>query len=112
MHHHADPTGWLDTVNTAANLGIVTGYVIIPFTVLRRLPLTTFVRVAGLFFFAGCAASHLHMAFEHDVGGWLAVNHAVQACAVWCFVVGFARLVTAANKRRARPGGDPGRAVR
>lgn len=112
MHHHADPTGWLDTVNTIANIGIIAGYVIVPFTVLRRLPLTAFVRVAGIFFFLGCALTHLHMAAEHAVDLWLAANHIVQAAAVWCFVVGFARLVTHANRRRAQRGGDPAKAPR
>lgn len=105
MHHH-DPTGWASTLNAFANLAIVGGYLLVPFTVLRKLPLTTFVRTSGMIFFATCASTHAAMAVNGEHHWLLIVNHVVQAAAVWCFVVGFARLVTDANRRRARRGGD------
>lgn len=108
MHHTTTGPGWISVLGTLANLGIIAGYVIVPFTVLAKLPLTRFVRVAGVFFFLCCALTHVHMAMDPDPGIWLTVNHLVQAVAVWCFVIGFARLVRAANSRRARGGDDPG----
>lgn len=110
---HTDPAGWMTVVNTTANLAIVGGYATVPFTVLRRLPVTTFVRVAGVFFFLGCAISHVHMSMDRAVSWWLMSNHVVQAAAVWCFVVGFARLVADANRRRTgrTGGGDPATSV-
>jgi hypothetical protein len=105
MHHHAAP-GWLAVINTIANLGIVGGYLLMPFTVLARLPLTRFVRVAGVLFFLGCAVSHLYMSMDDRPAWWLTVNHIVQAVAVWCFVLGFARLIRAASCRNAAGGGD------
>jgi hypothetical protein len=101
MHHHHGGPAWLAILNLAANLGIVGGYLIVPFTILARLPLTTFVRVAGVFFFVCCAATHLYMAFDMTPPWWMALNHIVQAIAVWCFVIGFAVLVRKASTRRA-----------
>jgi len=108
VHNHTDPGTWPAILNTVANLGIVAGYLIVPFTVLRRLPLTRFVRISGVVFFVTCATTHAAMAFGVERTAGLVANHVVQAGAVWCFVVGFARLVQQAERaRRARRGGDP-----
>ncbi len=111
MHEH-DPAGWAATLNAFANLAIVGGYFLVPFTVLRRLPLTRFVQIAGVIFFGTCGLTHLAMAVNGEHHWLLIANHVVQAGAVWCFVVGFARLVTDANRRRAHRGGDPAGAER
>ncbi len=107
MHDH-DPTAgglalWL---NIAANLAIVAGYVIVPFTVLRHLPLTRSVRFSGSIFFATCAFSHVAMAFGFEHSGAMLVNHVVQAVAVVAFVWGFYRLLQRADKRRGRRDGE------
>jgi hypothetical protein len=97
MNHHWTP---LMIVDAAGNLLIVAGYLFIPFTVLPRIALTTGVRAAGVLFFLTCAFTHLGNAVR---GGHhsliMTINHVVQAAAVWLFVVGFARLVTHANRR-------------
>jgi hypothetical protein len=103
MHHlaHGSATpGWVGVVNMVANLAIIGGYLIVPLTVLARLPLTRFVRISGIFFFLCCALTHLSMAAMPDPAPWLAINHVMQAVAVWCFVIGFAALVREANRRR------------
>jgi hypothetical protein len=99
MHHHADPDHWL---NLAANLAIVASYLLVPFTVLRYLPLTRPVRASGTIFFGTCALTHMSMAFGfHDTLFMLAV-HVIQAVAVVVFVLGFHRLLRNASRR---PGG-------
>lgn len=90
------PTSGLSVLNTIANLVIVFGYVLVPFTVLRWLPLSRSVLVAGTFFFGTCALTHFSMAFGFSEAGWMVVNHVVQAVAVVWFVLGFWRLLRAA----------------
>lgn len=82
-------TAAAEAVNTFANLAIVLGYLLVPFTWLPYLPLPWNVRIAGATFFTTCAMTHLAMAFglEHD--RWMVVNHVVQAIAVFWFVFGF-----------------------
>ncbi len=96
MHHHAAA----DWVNCAANLAIVAGYIVVPFTVLRTFPMTRPVLAAGIGFFLLCALTHLSMAFgvDHRHPLMLAV-HIVQAGCVWGFVLGLARLIAAARAR-------------
>lgn len=93
---HATAGMWL---NTFANVVIVFGYVLVPFTVLKYLPLSRSVRVAGTFFFVTCAFTHFSMAFGFEHAGWMVVNHLVQAAAVWWFVLGFWELLRAAFLR-------------
>lgn len=80
--------GWM-LVSTLANLGIVVGYALVPFTVLRYLPLTRNVTIAGTLFFLTCALTHLSMAFRFADSRAMVVNHVVQAGAVVWFVLGF-----------------------
>lgn len=99
-------TGFAAVLNTVANLVIVAGYVLVPFTVLRYMPLTRRVRVAGSFFFVTCAFTHLSMAFGFQHSTWMVVNHVVQAVAVVWFVLSFWLLLKAAlrhaEEKRAR----------
>lgn len=104
MHHHG--TDWTYWINLVANLGIVAGYLLVPFTVLPRFPLTVNVRLAGTFFFATCAFDHMAMAFGFSQHGVMTVNHIVQAVAVIWFVLGFYLLLRAADTRRHTGGGD------
>lgn len=97
--HHDLSQGWA-TVNTLANLGIVVGYVLVPFTVLRYLPLTRNVLVSGTLFFLTCALTHLSMAFGFSGTEWMVVNHVVQAVAVVWFVLGFFSLLRRASVLR------------
>lgn len=85
MHYH----GFEAVLNSAANLIIVAGYLLVPFTVLRYLPLTRWVLVAGAFFFVTCAITHLSMAFGFEDSDAMVVNHVVQALSVVWFVLGF-----------------------
>ena len=92
-----------------ANLGIVAGYLIIPFTALRLVPMKLRTRLAGVLFFVTCATTHAFMAFagEHGAQGavfWLMlINHVVQAIAVWVFVLGLASEIRdAVGVRRLR----------
>lgn len=96
MHHlHG---AWY-VVNLLANLLIVAGYVLVPFTVLRYLPLNSAVRLSGAIFFVTCATTHLSMAFGFHDSRWMVVNHVVQAGSVVCFVLSFWMLLRAALRR-------------
>lgn len=105
-----------------ANLGIVAGYLIVPATALRLVPMRVRTRIAGCVFFVTCAITHAFMAFANDHGVQNAVfwfmlaNHVVQAVAVWAFVLGLAaevRLAVTVRRRRwatsssAEVPGDP-----
>lgn len=92
-------TGGWQVMNVLANLVIVSGYVVVPFTVLRYLPLSVPVRWAGAFFFVTCAITHVSMAFEFSHSKWMVINHVVQAVSVVWFVVGFWSLLRAALRR-------------
>lgn len=106
MHHHDDVGATLLVVFVLANLVIVAGYVIVPFTLLgRKVPMTRPVRIAGILFFATCALTHLSMALFWPLWWALVASHVVQACSVWYFVLGFSRLIRDADAKR-RPG-DP-----
>ena len=96
---HDGLTGFPATLNTVANIVIVAGYVLVPLTVLRYLPLTRNVRIAGTFFFTTCALTHLSMAFGYTHSGWMVVNHVIQALSVVWFVLGFWLLLRAALER-------------
>lgn len=103
MHHHEPASNWLSLVFVISNLAIVAGYIAVPFTLLgRKMPMTRHVRIAGIFFFATCAVTHLSMAFWWPVTWLLIVNHTAQACAVWYFVIGFSRLIREAEVRRRK----------
>ncbi len=101
MHRHADPADW---INLVANLAIVIGYVLVPFTVLRYLPLTRTVLVSGSFFFGLCALTHVAMAFGFTHTLLMVWVHVAQAVAVIAFVLGFHRLLRDAGRRRGGGG--------
>jgi hypothetical protein len=107
MHDHAT-FDWAYWINWAANLLIVAGYVVVPFTVLRHLPLTRNVHISGSFFFGFCAITHLAMAFGFEHAGLMLANHIAQAVAVIWFVLAFYRLLRAASAKRisSAGGGD------
>jgi hypothetical protein len=94
-----------------ANLGIVAGYLIVPVTALRLIPMKASTRIAGVVFFATCSATHAYMAFagSHHGRDWtfwlMLVDHIVQAIAVWAFVLGLAGEVrqAVAVRRKRRP---------
>lgn len=88
MHEHDLTQGWM-LVNTLANIAIVAGYVLVPFTVLRYLPLTKNVLFAGTLFFLTCALTHISMAFDFVGSEIMVFNHVIQAGAVGWFVIGF-----------------------
>lgn len=98
MDHAVLHGGWF-ALNLMANLIIVAGYVIVPFTVLRYLPLTMSVRLSGSLFFLTCALTHLSMAFGFSASRWMVINHGVQAVAVVWFVLGFWFLLREALRR-------------
>lgn len=98
MDHGAHADMW-SVLNTVANMVIVFGYVLVPFTVLKYLPLTARVRVAGALFFVTCAVTHFAMAFGFEHATWMVFNHLVQAGAVLWFVIGFWLLLRTALRR-------------
>jgi hypothetical protein len=106
VDHHAAGDVW-SVVNTLANLMIVAGYLLVPFTVLRYMPLTRRVRVAGSLFFVTCAITHLSMAFGFSDARWMLVNHVVQAFAVVWFVLAFWLLLRFAMRRGKELRGEP-----
>lgn len=87
----------VQAINTVANLAIVAGYVLVPFTVLRFLPLTRPVLISGGIFFVTCATTHAGMAFGFSHSLFMVANHVVQAFAVLFFVTGFYRLLRRAH---------------
>ncbi len=95
---HGGDAFWI--INSVANLVIVAGYLIVPFTVLRELPLTVSVKLAGALFFITCAITHASMAFNFQHRNLMVSNHIVQAMAVLWFVLGFYRLLRRANHVR------------
>ncbi len=97
MHHEL--TGVWAVLNVLGNLVIVAGYVLVPFTVLRYLPLSMSVRLAGVLFFTTCALTHLAMAFGFEDSEVMVVNHVAQAAAVVWFVLGFWLLLRAALRK-------------
>jgi hypothetical protein len=97
--HVEEMAGFPAALNALANMIIVAGYVLVPFTVLRYLPLTRRVRVAGTFFFVTCALTHLAMAFGFEHTDWMLINHVVQAFAVIWFVLSFWLLLRVALAR-------------
>ncbi len=105
-----------DELSVLFNLGIVAGYLAVPATALRLIPMRPPVRAAGVVFFLTCAATHVYMALgpgSHHGGttnnwSWfMLLNHAVQAVAVWGFVLGLAEAVREALRRRAPLAGAP-----
>lgn len=103
MEHSTLSPTW-SAVNVFANVVIVAGYFLVPFTVLRYLPLTRRVRFAGTLFFVTCALTHLSMAFGVAFSGLMVFNHVVQAGAVVWFVLGFWLLLrTAMHRAEAKP---------
>jgi len=96
MQHGLPDPAWM-LVNTIANIGIVVGYVLVPFTVLRYMPLTRNVLASGTLFFLTCATTHLSMAVPFIGYKTLVINHVVQAVAVVWFVLAFFALLRKAN---------------
>ena len=103
MHIHS-PFELATWINVAANLAIVFGYFIVPFTVLRRMPLTPSVRASGSLFFLTCGTTHLAMAFGFEHTLFMVGVHVIQAVAVIGFVFGFHRLLRDAGRRRTGGG--------
>lgn len=85
-------------LNVAADLVIFAGFVLMPFTWFRLLPLTLSVRLAGILFFLSSAVTRLAFAlgFEHSHG--ITAVRLVQAVAVIWFVLGFWRLLMRAEE--------------
>lgn len=94
--------------STIANLMVVVGYLLMPFLLLRYLPLTRAVKIAGTCFFVTCALSHLAMALGFQYSRWVVVTDVLQAAAVMWFVLGFWLLlrdaISRAEKRRRGDG--------
>jgi hypothetical protein len=90
----------MDILNVIANLTIVAGYVVVPFTWLRYLALSSQVLLSGTLFFLTCALTHLAMTFHAEHDGWMVVNHCVQGASVMWFVFGFWLLLKRADRIR------------
>ncbi len=99
------------------NVGIVAGYLIVPATALRLIPVRAWVRLAGVGFFFTCSMTHLYMGYagenhanSRDLVWWLMfTNHLVQVICLWCFLLGLSSAVRAAvTTRRRRRAASPG----
>ncbi len=95
-------------LNTAANVIIVCGYLLVPALWLPWLPLKRWVLIAGAVFFLTCAITHLALAFhlDHD-SNWMVANHLIQGVAVILFVTGFGAQLRAAHQMARDTGEDP-----
>jgi hypothetical protein len=107
---HAHYSG-LDQIHIMLALVIMVAYMVVPFTALRKLPLPPVARVAGLFFFATCAITHLALAAGFHGNDWMIANDLVQAVSVVTFIVSVSRMVQQVLERRearlAGVGADP-----
>lgn len=90
-------------ISSVANLIIVAGYLLMPFTVMRHLPLTRGVYAAASVFFGTCALTHLALAYHFEHATVMTVIHVIQAAAVIWFVLSFSALLRAAV---AKNGGE------
>lgn len=115
MHHH---DGWA-VANAAGNIAIVCGYLVVPFTALPRLipwhsacPKSVWfyrtVRTSGMLFFLLCAITHVSMVIGLPPK-LMIINHVAQGGAVFCFVIGFDRMVKRIEQRAVStyPTGPP-----
>jgi hypothetical protein len=91
--------GWNLTHIVLASL-IAAAYLSVPFTVLRRLPVTAVIKVSAMFFFATCAVTHLAMATGWDDSHWMILSDLVQFVAITTFIVSISRLIGFALARR------------
>lgn len=119
MHPDTGPDGYLAILSTLFNMTIVAGYLAVPLTVLRLIPMKRNVRMAGVMFFLTCAVTHIYMAIGPPAGHHsdatpdaviMLINHFVQAVAVWAFVLGLATAVRdalARQRERLAAGGKP-----
>lgn len=105
-----------DQLSILANIGIVAGYMIVPATALRFIPVPNWVRAASVGFFLTCAITHVYMSFVAEHHGsertwvfWaMLVNHQVQVVALWAFLLGLSSAVRAAVLARRAAARSPG----
>jgi hypothetical protein len=105
-----------DQLSILNNIGIVAGYMIVPATALRFIPVSNWVRAAGVGFFLTCAITHVYMSstVDHHNGErtwvfWvMMVNHQVQVIALWTFLLGLSSAVRAAISTRRQRLATPG----
>lgn len=103
MDHIPESVDIWTQLEVLANLTIVAGYLAVPLTALRLIPMSWRNRIAGVTFFVTCATTHVYMALAPaDLHGgpksgalfwFMLANHFVQAVAVWTFVLGLAGAV-------------------
>lgn len=91
MQHHYSPA---DQVHIMLSLVIMVGYLLVPFTALRKIPLPRITRVSGLLFFLTCALTHVGMAVGVSGSDWFILNDAVQAVSVVTFIFTLNNMVT------------------
>lgn len=106
---HGDTAGAIWQVHLLLALGIMAGYAVVPFTALRRLPLTRPTRVFAVLFFGTCAITHLAIAAGAAGSMWMIANDAVQLVAVIGFIRCLSRQVawTLRRRQQQRSGGRP-----
>ena len=95
-HHY----GYLDQVHILLSLVIMAGYMTVPFTVLRRIPLPRITQVSGLCFFATCAITHVGLAVGVHDSPWFVLNDLIQAVSVITFIVTLSKMVATVMKQR------------
>lgn len=87
-------------VHVVLALAIMTAYLIVPFTALRRLPLPWHTRLAAFGFFLTCALTHLAIAVGFHENRLMLANDTVQLVCVVAFITTLSRLVGETLRRR------------
>lgn len=92
---------WVDAFQIMLAVGIALAYLSVPFTTLRRVPITVTVKVSAMLFFITCAITHLAMAIGFHDSPWMLVNDLIQLASITTFIVSFSRMVSWAMDRKA-----------
>jgi hypothetical protein len=98
--HQGAAYDWVDVFHIALALGIAAAYMSVPFTTLRRLPLTPGVKTMAMIFFATCAITHLALAIGFHDSVWMLFNDFAQLVSITSFIVLMARMMGEILKRR------------
>lgn len=97
MHNHY---GAIDQIHILLALAIMGAYLTIPFTALRRLPVTTGARIFGCLFFTTCAITHLAIAAGFHENAWMILNDLVQAVSSIGFIYTLSSMVSDVLSRK------------
>lgn len=92
---------WVDAFHIMLAVFIAIAYLSVPFTTLRRVPITVTVKVSAMVFFITCATTHLALAVGFHDSAWMLLNDLLQLVSITTFIVSFSRMVSWAMDRKA-----------